>query len=134
MQADYIMREIEKIAKLIEAILVKLRILKKENRSELLYATAKTELSEKLDIDLDGLLANGNPAEVLVTRYGFSNGDLEKFAKLLFDLIAPATGGEERTALIHGIEDIYRYLERKTATFSFDQYYMLKELESLRNS
>ena len=54
---DYILREIDKIGKLIEALLQKAGILQRSGAGEAVCETARTELAEALDLDIDTLLA-----------------------------------------------------------------------------
>ena len=54
---DYILREIDKIGKLIEALLQKAGILRRSGAGEAVCETARTELAEALDLDIDTLLA-----------------------------------------------------------------------------
>ena len=54
---DYILREIDKIGKLIEALLQKAGILRRSGAGEAVCETAWTELAEALDLDIDTLLA-----------------------------------------------------------------------------
>lgn len=85
---DYILREIDKIGKLIEALLQKAGILRRSGAGEAVCETAWTELAEALDLDIDTLLAREDFIGVLTREYGFSDENLEKFAELLFDFAA----------------------------------------------
>ena len=85
---DYILREIDKIGKLIEALLQKAGILRRSGAGEAVCETARTELAEALDLDIDTLLAREDFIGVLTREYGFSDENLEKFAELLFDFAA----------------------------------------------
>ena len=77
---DYILREINRIGELIAALLDKIGLLKKSGAPELIWETAKTELAEQLNLDIDTLLAGADFIATLVDEYGFSDADLEKFA------------------------------------------------------
>ena len=48
---DYILREIDKIGKLIEALLQRAGILRRSGAGEAVCETARTELAEALDLD-----------------------------------------------------------------------------------
>ena len=101
---DYILREINRIGELIAALLDKIGLLKKSGAPELIRETAKTELAEQLDLDIDTLLAGEDFIATLVGEYGFSDADLEKFAELLFDFAAASeergeSGGRNRRTL-----------------------------------
>ena len=102
---DYILREINRIGELIAALLDKIGLLKKSGAPELIRETAKTELAEQLDLDIDTLLAGEDFIATLVGEYGFSDADLEKFAEL------------------------YSYLDEKKAPASLNRYYILKDLD-----
>ena len=53
---DYILREINRIGELIAALLNKIGLMRQSASPEQIRTTAKTELAEKLDIDIDTLL------------------------------------------------------------------------------
>ena len=84
---DYILREIDKIGKLIEALLQKAGILRRSGAGEAVCETAWTELAEALDLDIDTLLAREDFIGVLIREYGFSDENLEKFAELFLAII-----------------------------------------------
>ena len=126
---DYILREIDKIGKLIEALLQKAGILRRSGAGEAVCETARTELAEALDLDIDTLLAREDFIGVLTREYGFSDENLEKFAELLFAAASPDRDATVRLAC--GITAIYRYLDEKKAPVSLNRYYILKELENM---
>lgn len=115
---DYILREIDKIGKLIEALLQKAGILRRSGAGEAVCETARTELAEALDLDIDTLLAREDFIGVLTREYGFSDENLEKFAELLFDFAAASPDRDATVRLACGITAIYRYLDEKKAPVS----------------
>ncbi len=125
---DYILREIDKIGKLIQAVLQKVGLVKQSDES-CVYRAAKVELLEKLNLDIDILLENENFVNILTGEYGFSNDNLEKFAELLFDLAVASYDEPERMKLITGINAVYKYLDKHECSFSLNRYYILKELK-----
>jgi hypothetical protein len=126
---DYILREIDKISKVIEAILLKVGILKRENKKEELIEVTKLELLEKLNIDFDKLLENENFIDILIQEYLFNNNNLEKFADLLFDFVESTGALDEKKKLIYCIGEIYTYLVEKEHPMSFNMFYILTELK-----
>lgn len=128
---DYILREIDKIGKLIEALLQKAGILRRSGAGEAVCETARTELAEALNLDIDTLLAREDFIGVLTREYGFSDENLEKFAELLFDFAAASPDRDATVRLACGITAIYRYLDEKKAPVSLNRYYILKELENM---
>ena len=126
---DYILREINRIGELIAALLDKIGLLKKAGAPELIRETAKTELAEQLDLDIDTLLAGADFIATLVDEYGFSDADLEKFAELLFDFTAASEERGERLRLAAAIGALYSYLDEKKAPASLNRYYILKDLD-----
>lgn len=125
---DYILREIDKIGKLIEAILNRMGGAKKTDEDDDVCETAKIELLDGLNLDIDTLLENSDFIDVLITEYGFSNANLDKFAELLFDLAEASQDRADRVKLSSGIGAIYTYLDRNKADVSLNRYYILKEL------
>ncbi len=127
---DYILREINKIGQLIEAILQKLGVMKGATQEEKLYAAAKEELLEKLKMNVEELPEGDEIVPYLRQKYEFTNADLEKFAELLFTLVPPAPDPDTRMRLVARIIGIYRYLEVHESSFSWNRYYILKELKN----
>lgn len=125
---DYILREIDKIGKVIQAILEKARLVKAA-RDVSVYQMTKTELLAKLDLDVDALLNREGFIDVLIQEYGFSHENLDKFAELLFDLTVASSDKTGNTVLIAAIGSIYTYLDKHERSFSFNRFYILKELE-----
>ena len=126
---DYILREINKIGELIAALLDKIGILKRSGDSERIRQTAKTELLDNLDLDIEALLAAENFVDTLAGEYGFGDEELEKFAELLFDLVAASEDRNERLRLATGIGAIYSHLDARKAPASLNRYYILKDLD-----
>lgn len=127
---DYILREIDKIGKLIEALLVKIGVRRGSDGGEEACAATKLELSEKLDLDIDTLLAEEDFIRTLTDSYRFSEENLEKFAELLFDMVAASEERNERLRLAAGIGAIYRHLDEKKAPASLNRYYILRDLDN----
>ena len=107
---DYILREINRIGELIAALMAKIGLMRQSASPEQIRTTAKTELAEKLDIDIDTLLDEPDFIGRLTDEYGFGDQELDKFA-------AAAVGA------------IYSYLDAKKAPASLNRYYILKDLE-----
>ena len=126
---DYILREINRIGELIAALLDKVGLLKKSGTPEHIRETAKTELAEKLNLDIDTLLTEEDFIATLVGEYGFSDADLEKFAELLFDFVAASDNRDEQLRLAAGVGALYSYLDRKKAPASLNRYYTLRDLD-----
>ena len=126
---DYVLREIDKMGKLIEAILLKIGILKSENRKDELIEATKIELIKNLDIDIDKLFENENFIEILIQEYRFNTNDLEKFAELLFDFVEATDNMDEKNDLICRIGKIYTYLEKEEHPISFKMFEILTELK-----
>lgn len=125
---DYIMREIDKFGKFLQALMVKMRVLKRTNESDQIAGIVKAELLEKLDMDLDVLIKDENFITILINDYGFSNENLEAFAELLFEFIVPSNTNSTN-AYIDAITAIYLYLDNNGGCFSIKRHYILKELE-----
>ena len=128
---DYILREIDKIGKLIEALLQKAGILRRSGAGEAVCETAWTELAEALDLDIDTLLAREDFIGVLIREYGFSDANLEKFAELLLEFAAASPDRDATVRLACGITAICRDLDEKKAPVSLNRYYSLEELENM---
>ena len=126
---DYILREINRIGELIAALLDKIGLLKKSGAPELIRETAKTELAEQLDLDIDTLLAGEDFIGRLTDEYGFGDQELDKFAELLFDMAAASEQHAERLRLAAAVGAIYSYLDAKKAPASLNRYYILKDLD-----
>ena len=123
---DYILREINRIGELIAA---KIGLMRQSASPEQIRTTAKTELAEKLDIDIDTLLDEPDFIGRLTDEYGFGDQELDKFAELLFDMVAASEQHAERLRLAAAVGAIYSYLDAKKAPASLNRYYILKDLE-----
>ncbi len=126
---DFIKREIDKIGLIIKAILLKVGLLKESGDRGSVPSVTKIELAEKLNMDLDGLVAGEDVPGVLIREYGFSNDNLEKFAELLMDFIETSPGRATARKYVPAVISIYDYLHENASDFSFNSYYALKELE-----
>lgn len=93
---DYILREINRIGELIAALMAKIGLMRQSASPEQIRTTAKTELAEKLDIDIDTLLDEPDFIGRLTDEYGFGDQELDKFAELLFDMVAASEQHAER--------------------------------------
>lgn len=126
---DYILREINRIGELLAALLDKIGLLKRSGTPERIRTAAKTELAETLDVDIDTLLCGPDFIGRLTDEYGFSDENLEKFAELLFDMVAATDDSDERLRLAAGVGAIYSHLDAKKAPASLNRYYILKDLD-----
>ncbi len=126
---DILIREIERLGQMIAAILERVGGMRRSGSGEPVLPVVKTELADRLDMDLDTLLEEDDPADVLVSRYGFDTGNLEKFAELLFDVTVASDDTSERRRLAAGIRNIYGYLEHNTNSASLYRYEILRELQ-----
>jgi len=124
---DYILREINRIGELIAALMAKIGLMRQSASPEQIRTTAKTELAEKLDIDIDTLLDEADFIGRLTDEYGFGDQELDKFAELLFDMVAASEQHAERLRLAAAA--IYSYLDAKKAPASLNRYYILKDLD-----
>jgi hypothetical protein len=116
----------------IEAILLYIGVLKKENRNEdLIINVTKLEILDKLGIDIDKLLQNEELVNILIHRYKFNNDNLEKFAELIFDFIETTNSINEKKKLIVCISKIYVYLDENRHPISYNRFYILEELKNI---
>ena len=121
---DYILREINRIGELIAALMAKIGLMRQSASPEQIRTTAKTELAEKLDIDIDTLLDEPDFIGRLTDEYGF--GDQEMGVSLMF---AASEQHADRLRLAAAVGAIYSYLDAKKAPASLNRYYILKDLE-----
>lgn len=126
---DYILREINRIVELIAALMAKIGLMRQSASPEQIRTTAKTELAEKLDIDIDTLLDEADFIGRLTDEYGFGDQELDKFAELLFDMVVASEQHAERLRLAAAVGAIYSYLDAKKAPASLNRYYILKDLD-----
>ena len=122
-------RQRVRIGELIAALMAKIGLMRQSASPEQIRTTAKTELAEKLDIDIDTLLDEPDFIGRLTDEYGFGDQELDKFAELLFDMVAASEQHAERLRLAAAVGAIYSYLDAKKAPASLNRYYILKDLE-----
>ncbi len=123
--ADFILREIDKLGQLLEALLRRVGVRRTEEEEP---QAARTELIEALGEDLDTLLADQDFVGRLRRERGFEDRHLEQLAELLADLVAATEVREEKLPLIGGVMAIYRDLDARGAEPSLNRYYILEEL------
>jgi hypothetical protein len=126
---DIILKEIDKIGKVIEAILLKIGVLKKENKHEESVMLSKLEVANKLNINIDKLLQNENFIDILIQDYRFSTGNLSQFADLLFDFFEITDSVDEKNILMHSIQNIFLHLQQNKYPFSFKMFYIINEFK-----
>lgn len=126
---DYMVQEIRKIGKVLEALLSKIGLLKKSNATDSLCAISKTELLDRLDLNLEKVLEQENLVEVLISVYGFNLDELEQFAALLYELVIASQEQALTIRCVAAIRKIYQYLDENGAAPSFYRYCMLKEMK-----
>ncbi len=126
---DFILREIDKIGQLLRSLLHRLGLRRTaEMPTDELVETTKSELIERLDLDIDTLLRDERFVERLVAEYGFGENDLEACAELLADLAAAAETHDEQCRLAAAACTVYQHQEAHGAPASINRYYVLKEL------
>ena len=125
---DILLREIERTGKVLEAILMKLGLMRQRNETGS-YAVAAAAAKEGLGIELTPLLADPEIARTLVAVHGFGESDLEKFAQMLYLLAATASDDDTRHRTAAASAALYRHLEAHGSCCFFDRYYILRELE-----
>lgn len=114
---DFILREIDKIG-----------ISEQTDASQTVDTTTKTELVDRLDIDIETLLSEEDFIRALVEKHGFDTNHLELFAELLADLAAAAETPAEARKCAAAACAVYKYQDAHKAPVSIGRYYILKEL------
>ena len=89
--------------------------------AELKVGVEKDTLRIALESPLDNLLG--------FERAPKGDQELDKFAELLFDMVAASEQHAERLRLAAAVGAIYSYLDAKKAPASLNRYYILKDLE-----
>ena len=127
---DYLLREIEKVRKILEALLAKMGVSTGAlSIGASVCEAAKTELNEELALDTDALLESENFVDVLIKRHGFNNGNLEQFAELLFGFTTAEQDEASKRKLALNIRKIYEYLDENEKSVSFNRFHILEELK-----
>jgi hypothetical protein len=126
---DFILKEIDKIGKVIEAILLKIGVLKKDKQQKDIIELSKVEMVNKLNIDIDKLLQSEDFINTLIQDYKFSPDNLSQFADLLFDFFEITDSVHEKNRLIHSIQQLFLHLEENKYPFSFKMFYMIDEFK-----
>ena len=91
----------------------------------------RTDLLNRIDTDLDSLLAEPDFIAALTGRCGFDDGQLVRFADLLVDLVAASDDPDERLRLAGAVGAVCRHLDAKRSPLSRECYPILKELDRL---
>lgn len=127
----YLLHEIGKIGTLLRALLVRIGLAKKEPEEEIDGEQLRTDLLNRIDTDLDSLLAEPDFIAALTGRCGFDDGQLVRFADLLVDLVAASDDPDERLRLAGAVGAVCRHLDAKRSPLSRECYPILKELDRL---
>ena len=93
---DYLLHEIGKIGTLLRALLARIGLAKTEPAEAIDGELSGTDLLNRIDTDLDSLLAEPDFIAALTGRCGFDDGQLVRFADLLVDLVAASDDPDER--------------------------------------
>lgn len=126
---DYILKEINAIGRMIEAMLLKILLIKKSNYTQEIVKTGATELKSQLDLDINTAFTDGKTVYILTEQYGFTDDNLEKFAVLLFEFFIASDDDIEKGEFKMRISEIYRYLDDNGKIYSFDRFNISKELD-----
>lgn len=119
---DTILKEIKRICTFLVSLIEKLRIFNTLNGGSSMSDIVKLEMRDKLNIDLDAILENGQCAYLLVNEYGFNDINLDNFAEILYNLSLASKDNESKCRYISNIKSIYSYLDTKSTYFSFSRY------------
>ena len=117
---DYLLHEIGKIGTLLRALLARIGLAKTEPAEAIDGELSGTDLLNRIDTDLDSLLAEPDFIAALTGRCGFDDGQLVRFADLLVDLVAASDDPDERLRL-----------DARRSPLSRECYPILKELDRL---
>ena len=93
---DYLLHEIGKIGTLLRALLARIGLAKTEPAEAIDGKLSGTDLLNRIDTDLDSLLAEPDFIAALTGRCGFDDEQLVRFADLLVDLVAASDDPDER--------------------------------------
>lgn len=123
---DILLRETNLIGKVLEAILLKVGLLRKAGCDA--YPEATAAISSELGIEFDVLLSDSDPAGTLAEHYGFDEPQLEKFAELLYVLARGDSDTARRRRMASTAMHIYSRLEGSAKCCFYDRYYIMQEL------
>ena len=128
---DYILREIEKISILLQYLIGKFMPAKTQTEQQKTEELINKELVENFGNDLDFILnlPNENFDLELSKNKGFNYENIELLADLLYTL-----GNNQlennKVYLLKSLE-LYRYIDEKSKTFSFERSSKINTLKSL---
>ncbi len=126
---DSILNEVNKISKVIEAILIKIGLIKKTKDSTKLIQTEMIELQNQLGLDFNAVVIDEKMVDILIGEYGFTEGDLDRFAILLFEFFEASNNDLEKQKIKMRVSEIYKYLKDNGNLFSMERFYISNELE-----
>ncbi len=135
-QKDYILREIEKISKILQAIGQKLFGGNNSNKSDLDNENVLTNmLLDQLNFDINKLdsLDNTEFEKYIESIKGFNYDNIEYFADLLFQ-IGLSSGFHKSQEYFTRSLRLYEYVNKQTKTFSFDRESAISEIKGLLKS
>ena len=134
-QEDRLKREIDQMAKVLAAILSKLLGLKSDTEAAEALVYSNETLKEALNLNIDDICAI-EPEELLLTLTGkmrLTQPAMDALANILYQsaLMAEDNNAPARAfALFLRSQKIFGYLISVSATYSFDWYYKMGDIES----
>ncbi len=120
-QKDYILREIEKISRMLNYLLGKLMPMGSSTTDEEYLATVNRELTDHTGIGLEAMLSlspDRFDRELTLNR-GFSQENIELLADLLFE-IARQESENSLDCLVKAYQ-LYQYVNARWKTYSFER-------------
>ncbi len=119
---DYLTRQINQLGFVLKKILEKLTGTKGSDGLSETVSVVNFKLDEQLDFDLEILdaIPDENIIEFLMRKEVFNYGNLELFADILIKI--------DKEKYAKKALQIYNYVNKITATFSFERDFKIKEL------
>ena len=119
---DYLLREIDRIGRMIEAVMEKLRLRRNTHSTQVAGPVAVAELMSELGLDLEQLASCDDPVATLCGEYGYSPANLQQLSELLDVATDPQILDPSTQRCRQLSQGISRYMEQHHAAFSFTHY------------
>jgi len=137
---DYLLKQIEQLGRVLGKLLSYLLGIKNSGQISQAVNFANKSLKSELNFDIDNLLLFDNEEfiNILTANQQFSNSNLETFADIILNLADEYyivdNEMEKAMNLYQKSLKIYKYLNQKDLTFSFERQMKIEKINQLSDN
>ena len=132
-QSDYLLRQIEMMARALAALIRKLTGLKEEGSEEELHRDTNEVLKEQLDIRLDDIrkVPLEKIASWILAKKGMNRTNTELMAEVLMLNASVISDEKERSRLLQAALALYSWADKEDNTYSLERHKKMNEIKTM---